>query len=164
MKAINDAEEAAEEAGRPEGEYLAKSIRALAHPAQPADALEKRAIAAETVLKELRLVVPYFWNDENPHIGLLDAAVEKADAILTVRRLGGMASEPPPLPEIESEYEHGFRIALESAAKEVCEQCMEERDVFLFDGDWCHGSPKLPHTTRLCAANKIRALRPSEDA
>lgn len=45
-------------------------------------AAESRLAAVEKALKELRLVVGYFWNDEHPRIGDLDAACEKADAAI----------------------------------------------------------------------------------
>ena len=40
---------------------------------------------AVSALRELRLVIPHFWNDENAHISELDVACGKADVILNKR-------------------------------------------------------------------------------
>lgn len=61
------------------------SMQALFTEAQMRAALAaERAEVARLrgALKELRLVVPYFWNDDSSHIEELDAACEKADEVL----------------------------------------------------------------------------------
>lgn len=40
------------------------------------------AVRVREALKELRAVVPYFWDDDSSHIGELDAACGKADEAL----------------------------------------------------------------------------------
>jgi len=60
--------------------YDESAMRAYATEALAAERAE--AVRVREALKELRSVVPYFWDDDSSHIGELDAACAKADEAL----------------------------------------------------------------------------------